>query len=172
MPSDDEVKGLAGSKFTSAAWTPEFTVALNARPDIAFESIDRNSGEHYLRDHCDACNRSKHPATYQIQFQGKPYHRQTLEDLPRNNDDDGSSSSDNENESAGNEPDYDANGQEISSEMTIFYCGKFCTANAKTAHALQHWRYHLNEWVSFITKPVLEVRMRRPRLYQVRRCHH
>lgn len=24
---------------------------------------------------------------------------------------------------------------------------RFCKANAETAHALSHWRYHLNEWV-------------------------
>lgn len=24
---------------------------------------------------------------------------------------------------------------------------RFCKANAETAHALSHWRYHLNQWV-------------------------
>lgn len=24
---------------------------------------------------------------------------------------------------------------------------RFCRANAQTAHALTHWRYHLNQWV-------------------------
>ena len=24
---------------------------------------------------------------------------------------------------------------------------RFCKANAEIAHALSHWRYHLNEWV-------------------------
>lgn len=29
----------------------------------------------------------------------------------------------------------------------IFFVGKFCKSNAATSHALQHWRYHLNEYV-------------------------
>jgi hypothetical protein len=144
---DDEVRGLAGSKFTSAAWTPQFTVALKSRPDIAYEPIDRNSGEHWLRDSCDACNRSNHPATYQIQFQGKPYNRQTLEEVAGNEDDEDDSSEDDNTEDAGDQPAYDSNGQQIPPENTIYYVGKFCMSNAQTAHALQHWRFHLNEWV-------------------------
>jgi hypothetical protein len=143
---DDEVSGLA-SKFTSAAWTPQFTVALKSRPDIAYEPIDRNSGEHWLRDSCDACNRSNHPATYQIQFQGKPYNRQTLEEVGGNEEDEDDSSEDDNTEDAGDQPAYDANGQQIPPENTIYYVGKFCMSNAQTAHALQHWRFHLNEWV-------------------------
>lgn len=144
---DDEVKGLAGSKFTSAAWTPNFTVALKSRPDIAYKPIDRNSGEHWMRDSCDACNRSNHPATYQIQFQGKPYNRQTLEEVGRAEEDEDDSSEDEDTEDAGDQPAYDANGQQIPPANTIYYVGKFCMSNAQTAHALQHWRFHLNEWV-------------------------
>ena len=146
---DDEVKGLAGSKFISAAWTPDFTMAVRSRPDIAFEALDRHSGEHWLRDTCDACNRSGHPATYQIQFQGKPYNRETLEEVGANDEDDEDESSEdgNESEDAADQPAYDANGQQIPPESTIYYVGQFCKANAQTSHALQHWRYHLNEWV-------------------------
>lgn len=152
---NDEVRGLAGSKFTSAAWTEEFTYALNARPDIAYEPLDR-SGEHYMNDHCDACNRSGHPATYQIQFQGQPYHRETLEEV--NNDDDASDSDSDDDSSSSEEnkdskPSWDAEGREIVPVHKVFFVGKFCMGNAQTAHALQHWKYHLNEWVvTWLTK--------------------
>lgn len=140
---NDEVDGLARSKFKSAAWTPEFTMVLNARPDLAYEQLDRHDPDHWMRDTCDACNRSGHPATYQIQFQGKPYHARTLEHIAGNEDEDDSSSEDDNND----EPGYDANGHEIPPESKIYYVGKFCMSNARTAHALQHWRYHLNQWI-------------------------
>ena len=95
---DDEIQGLTSSKFKSAAWTIPFTAAITARPEIAIEVLDRNSDEHWMNDKCDACNRSGHPATFQIQFQGKPYHPQTLEevggrDVDDEDDEDTSSSS-------------------------------------------------------------------------------
>lgn len=153
---DDEVAGLAGSKFLSAAWTPQFTMALKARPNIAVEPIDRDTGEHWLRDKCDACNRSGHPATYQIQFQGKPYHPHTLEEVgdrdehdPDEDDEDASSSDEDgdQDDDADDKPAYDHQGRVIAAANTIYYVGKFCKANAETAHSLSHWRYHLNEWV-------------------------
>ena len=144
---DDEVRGLAGSKYTSSAWTPRFTLALQSRPDIAYEQIDRTSAEHFMRDKCDACNRGSHPATYQIQFQGKPYYRETLEEIADDNEEDDSSTSSKANHEDDDQPSYDAQGREIAPQSTIFYVGKFCMSNAQTAHALQHWRYHLNEFV-------------------------
>ncbi|EME47514.1 hypothetical protein DOTSEDRAFT_102923, partial [Dothistroma septosporum NZE10] len=153
---DDEVRGLAGSKFTSSAWKPDFILALQARPEIAFERLDRSAAEHYLRDKCDACNRSGHPATWEIQFRGQPYHRNTLEDVA--NDDDegeheesGSDSDDAENNRA-DRPAWDAQDREIVPETHIFYVGKFCKSNAETAHSLQHWRHALYDWVvTFLT---------------------
>ena len=144
---DDEVKGLAGSKFKSAAWTSRFTISLNSRPDIAYEPIDRTSAEHFMLDKCDACNRSQHPATYQIHFQGDPYSRETLEELPGDDGDDESSSENEGRRDKNDEPSWDEDGLEIPPANTIFYVGKFCMGNAQTAHSLQHWRYHLNEWV-------------------------
>ena len=141
---DDEVKGLAGSKFTSAAWTQDFTFALRARPQIAFQGLNRSSAEHWMRDRCDACNRSGHPATYQIQFQGIPYHKETLEEIAGDDDSD----TDAESESGAEDRIVrDAQGRQIVSADTTFYVGKFCMANAETAHALEHWRFHLYEWV-------------------------
>ncbi|KAG9698761.1 hypothetical protein KCU95_g2383, partial [Aureobasidium melanogenum] len=152
---DDEVKGLAGSKFQSAAWTSKFTLALQARPDLLSARLDRQSSAHFGRDKCDACNRSGHPATYEVKFEGKPYDKNSLEPVaPRkatnddSDDDDNDDSSSSESSVDENAPvNYDSQGRKILPEETVFYLGKFCMSNAETAHSLQHWRYHLYEWV-------------------------
>ncbi|KAK5681916.1 hypothetical protein LTS10_006450 [Elasticomyces elasticus] len=140
---DDEVQGLAGSKFKSAAWTPAFYAAITARPEIAIDELDRH-GEDWLNDgKCDACNRSGHPATFSIQFQGKPYNPHTLEDVGRKRDDDEDSSS-SEEEEDDDQPTRDYRGNKVPPANIIYKVGKFCKANADTAHALQHWRHHLD----------------------------
>ncbi|KAK3059062.1 hypothetical protein LTR09_000628 [Extremus antarcticus] len=125
---NDETKGLVGSKYMSTVWTEKFTFALKARPELAEGHCD--GADHPT---CDACNRSNHPATFQIQFQGKPYDRETLEELAGNEGD--------------YKPAYDDEGHKILPELHSFYVGKFCRANAVTAHALHHWRYHLKDAV-------------------------
>ncbi|KAI5243883.1 hypothetical protein E4T43_03986 [Aureobasidium subglaciale] len=149
---DDEVKGLAGSKFQSAAWTARFTLALQARPDLLSARLDRKSSDHFGRDKCDACNRSGHPATYEVKFEGKPYDKNSLEPVaPRkdaNDDSDEDDDSSSESSVDENAPvNYDSQGRQILPEETVFYLGKFCMSNAETAHSLQHWRWHLYEWV-------------------------
>jgi hypothetical protein len=147
---DDEVSGLVGSKFASSAWRPEFTIALRSRPEIAYTTIDRHSAEHAYRDKCDACNRTGHPATSEVQFQGKPYNRNTLDEVGKDDDDDDDDDGDSsasEGDSSADRPDYDAQGRQVPPTSTTWYVGKFCMSNARTAHALQHWRYHLYEWV-------------------------
>jgi hypothetical protein len=149
---DDEVSGLVGSKFASSAWRPDFTIALRSRPEIAYTTIDRHSAEHAYRDKCDACNRTGHPATSEVQFQGKPYDRNTLDEVGKDDDDDDEeddeqNNSDSDDSSNGDHPDYDAQGREVPPASKTWYVGKFCMSNARTAHALQHWRYHLYEWV-------------------------
>ncbi|KAK4992247.1 hypothetical protein LTR50_001227 [Elasticomyces elasticus] len=142
---DDEVKGLAGSTYRSAAWTRDFTVALQARPGIEYLPIDRQSDEHAFKHKCEACNRSGHPPTWEIRFLGKPYNQDTLETVEET-----SSSSEEEDDDDDNSNPavaYDAKGREVPPEDTTFYVGKFCMANARTAHALEHWRFHLNEWI-------------------------
>lgn len=151
---DDEVSGLVGSKFASSAWTSEFHMALHSRPEIAYNTIDRHTAEHAYRDKCDACNRTGHPATREVQFQGKPYHRQTLDEVGKDDtdsddeeDNDDDSSSDSAGETAADRPAYDAQGRVVPPANKVWYVGKFCMSNARTAHALHHWRYHLYEWV-------------------------
>ncbi|KAK6438420.1 hypothetical protein LTR95_005373 [Oleoguttula sp. CCFEE 5521] len=149
---DDEVSGLVGSKFASAAWTTDFTIAFRSRPAIAYDRLDRNKSEHMFNDKCDACNRTGHPATYQVQFQGKPYHRDTLDDVDNDDGDDQEDSGDGDSSISSDDSDdtsdYDAKGNEVKPASHIWYVGKFCMNNARTAHALQHWRLHLYHFVS------------------------
>ncbi|GAB1742237.1 hypothetical protein NU219Hw_g7794t1 [Hortaea werneckii] len=160
---DDEVKGLAGSKFTSSAWTPNFTMAVRSRPEIAIEAYEESEGAAGWRNDgkCDACNRGGHPATWQVQFQGKPYHPATLEDVSTRLDSDGNSDSESDDAASsndadsddGDQPGYDHTGRQIPAANTIYYVGKFCMANARTAHTLTHWRWHLYQWaVMWLTK--------------------
>jgi len=75
---DHFVRGMGGSKFHSSAWTPGFSRSLNCRP-ILEEQQFMNNG--ILRDRCDACNRSGHPATWEVKFTGKTYDRDSLEEF-------------------------------------------------------------------------------------------
>ena len=124
---DDEVRGLAGSKFMSAAWNAEFLNTLKARPEIA--SLDAPG---LFEQHCAACNKSNHPAKFQLIFSGKQYDRHSLESI-----------SDDEDEEPGVEDHDDL----ATFDEKTFYVGRTCCANAETAHALHHWRYALNHWV-------------------------
>ena len=82
---EDEVRGYAGSKFVSAAWAGDFARALKARPEYSEVDIPP-AGRDY--NHCDACNRTNHPAKVMITFAGKPYHPETLETLSDDEDED------------------------------------------------------------------------------------
>ena len=143
---DDEVKGLAGSKFESSAWRPEFLYALRARPQIAANKMDRNDAAIAFKEKCDACNRSGHMPTFEVQFQGRPYHGKTLEDVEDPEDEDSEADIDDDAEEVDKDV-RDARGNVILPQSHSFFVGKFCMANTETAHALQHWRYHLYEWV-------------------------
>ncbi|KAI9709491.1 MAG: hypothetical protein M1820_003251 [Bogoriella megaspora] len=141
---DDEVKGLVGSKFMSSVWTPDFTRAIQARPNIEYFELFQGSGA-LLHDKCEACNRSGHPATWQIRLNGKPYHEATLEEVEQENEED--DEDEGEEEEEGGKQDYDSKGRPIPKESVPYNVGKFCANNARIGHALAHWRYHLNEWV-------------------------
>lgn len=124
---DDEVKGLAGSKFMSAAWNADFLSTLKVKPDIAY--LDAPG---LFEHHCGACNKSNHPAKFQLIFSGKHYDRTSLENISDvDEDDDGIESQDGL----------------VSHNEKTFYVGRTCCANAETAHALHHWRYALNHFV-------------------------
>jgi hypothetical protein len=153
---DDEVKGLANSKFSSSAWTPDFTRALRARPDLMISEISRGRKE-VMDAHCEACNRRNHPASDELMFTGQPYNKETLEPLDSDSDSDKEEDSDSDNASSlsadseaelnGEKPTYDAQGARIPPENKTFTLGSTCKANAQVAHTLHHWRYHLYSWV-------------------------
>jgi len=109
---DDEVKGLAGSKFTSSIWTSSFTKALKARPDIVLLELSKEFRA-VMSPHCEACNRRTHPATWSIQFTGKPYHHSNLEELSDDEDDEG-----------GNEVAYDIDGRSLPDEDVTYAVGQ------------------------------------------------
>ncbi|KAF2705917.1 hypothetical protein K504DRAFT_493759 [Pleomassaria siparia CBS 279.74] len=151
---DDEVNGLANSKFSSSIWAPDFTRALRARPNILLNEL----GEHLkavMSPHCEACNRKTHPASWEISLTGSPYNKDTLEPITADSDSDSdsdssassSSSNDSEANLNGEKPTYNATGERIPPESKTFTLGSTCKANAQMAHTLHHWRYHLNSWV-------------------------
>ncbi|RHZ55629.1 hypothetical protein CDV55_102852 [Aspergillus turcosus] len=128
-----EVKGRTGSQLVSSVWNTKFRRALLARPhaEITLYPITDNHP-------CDACNRSNHPASFDMKLYGKAYSLETLEPL---SDDD----SDEDDEEEG--PERDRDGYSLPDEDTRFYLGRHCKNKASLAHTLTHWRFHLNEWV-------------------------
>ncbi|KAH1395793.1 hypothetical protein KXV70_003971 [Aspergillus fumigatus] len=133
MKLEDEVKGRTGSQLVSSVWNVKFRRALLARPHVEttlYPITDNHP--------CDACNRSKHPASFDMKLYGKAYSLETLEPL---SDDD----SDEDEEEDG--PERDRDGYSLPDEDTRFYLGRHCKNKASLAHTLSHWRFHLNEWV-------------------------
>jgi hypothetical protein len=144
---DDEVKGLAGSKYTSAAWTPDFTRALRARPEIAVNEIGFVERD-VMSTGCAACNRTKHPASFEMFLVGQPYDPESLEPLSADSDSDSDSSSGlSEDSETGEKPARNFQRERILPESHRFPLGSTCKANAQVAHTLYHWRYHLYQWV-------------------------
>ncbi|RDW94750.1 hypothetical protein BP5796_00513 [Coleophoma crateriformis] len=140
---DDEVRGYANSKFVSSAWTESFNKAIWARPIFMEREIDSAGVE----AKCGACNRSNHPPKFAVQFQGKAYSRATLEELDQGSDSSSGTDSNSDSDSTPSKCSVNSKGQSIPSEDTEWFVGRFCMANARTAHSLIHWRYALNEWV-------------------------
>ncbi|KAI1489356.1 hypothetical protein F5X96DRAFT_670803 [Biscogniauxia mediterranea] len=139
---DDEVHGLATSKFTSSAWRSEFYRTLKARPHMdAFELTPGGGGSgSALSDACEACGRSGHPATWKIVFKGTPYHKDTLADVES---DSSSSSSSSEDEEDGDEEEdgddsasVDTQGNSLPPTSRSWLVGVVCCSNAETAHRL------------------------------------
>ncbi|GAD95100.1 conserved hypothetical protein [Paecilomyces variotii No. 5] len=135
MKLEDEVKGRAGSQLVSTVWNSDFRRALMARPQIEVTLFPITEGHP-----CDACNRSGHPASFDIKLYGKPYSLDTLEPL--------SDEEDSDEESESHDPrDKDKDGNPLPDEDRRFYLGRHCKSRASMAHTLVHWRFHLNEWV-------------------------
>lgn len=135
---DDEVQGLSSSKFESSVWRKDFRFALRARPRLI--AVNLSAGDRIVlgMPGCDACGRQSHPATFQVSFEGKPYQKETLENVSDDDDSDIEGPDD---------LDYDAQGHQIAKEGKSWNLGIHCKNNAEIAHTLHHWRYHLYEWI-------------------------
>jgi hypothetical protein len=131
---DDEVHGLASSKFTSSAWKAEFYRTLKGRPRLEAYEMDKGDADRY--DKCEACGRSGHPATWKIKFDGQPYYKDTLEDVESDSDDSGSDTGS-----------VDTQGNALPSASREWVVGSVCCSNAETASSLIHWKHALKEWV-------------------------
>ncbi|KAI1267284.1 hypothetical protein F5Y18DRAFT_379744 [Xylariaceae sp. FL1019] len=137
---NDEVQGLANSKFTSSAWRIDFARALRYRPKLeAYET----RGTRTLPENCEACGRSGHPATWEIEFSGTPYHKDTLQEVESEDDD---KSDANDGDSDGNAS-VDTQGMPLPRQGKRWNVGAVCSSNAETAHSLIHWKHALMEWV-------------------------
>ncbi|KAK7742086.1 hypothetical protein SLS53_004672 [Cytospora paraplurivora] len=137
---NDEVMGLANSKFISSVWRPDFYRVLRARP--YFETVELGTGHLATEfEKCQACGRSNHPATWAIQFKGKAYDSWTLDEIEKESDSEDSEDSDEES------TDYDADGNSLPPEDKQFFVGTVCNSNAETAHNLLHWKPALRDWV-------------------------
>ncbi|KAK9783473.1 hypothetical protein AB5N19_04367 [Seiridium cardinale] len=136
---DDEVRGLASSKFVSAVWKVEFYRSLKARPKL--EAFEMGKVDLDLYDTCEACGRSGHPATWKIVFQGRPYLKDTLDEIESDSED-----SDADSDASGHES-VDTQGNSLPPVSREWSVGSTCSSNAETAHSLLHWKYHLKEWV-------------------------
>lgn len=164
---DDEVVGLANSKWVSSSWRPDFYRLLRARPYI--EQAELGYG-HLSTDveKCQACGRSNHPATWAINFTGKPYDSNTLDELENDttsgSEDESSSSSTSSGEGERprgqqqkqrqkqkqkkQRPDRDVHGNALPPEDRQFFVGTVCNSNAEMAHNLLHWKPALRDWVN------------------------
>lgn len=136
---DDEVRGLANSKFISSAWKVEFYRSLKARPTLEAFEMGRTGLD--LDNSCEACGRSGHPATWKILLQGRPYHKDTLDEVESDDDDDS------EDSSASGHESVDVQGNLLPPTSKEWSVGSTCSSNAETAHSLMHWKYHLKIWV-------------------------
>ena len=141
---DDEIKGLMGSKFMSSVWTPDFITTLRSKPELVALEIPT-----MFEQKCGACNRSKHPPTQLLTFQGKPYHPFSLEPLSDDDDSDDNSNEDDPDPTLSLNPSSSSisSPSPTKTRQRNFHVGRICCANAETAHALHHWRYHLNQYI-------------------------
>lgn len=117
---NDEVMGLAGSQLISSAWNRDFRKALEARPGLDVTLYPISMGHS-----CDACNKTNHPASFDIKLDGKPYLLETLEPISDDDDEDSDSDEQDDDESGDHKPgNIDRGGNEIPDASTHFYLGR------------------------------------------------
>lgn len=142
---NDQFKAQAGSRLISAAWKEDFKNTILARPHMQFRYVGQDHDQ--LSPNCDACKRTNHPAVYTFTFSGHAYHKDTLETVDEDIDEE---EEDRDEQSAGLDDksservSYDEAGHPLPSSHTAFHLGRFCAANAEMGHKLTHWKYQLN----------------------------
>lgn len=114
----DELTGVAGSQLTSSVWNRDFIRAMEARPVIMISGYPASVGHP-----CDACNRSKHPASFDIRFDGKPYSEENLEPVSEEDADD--SDEDSEYSDKSEPGNVDRHGNVILDASKHFYLGRY-----------------------------------------------
>lgn len=112
--------GFGDSVVRSGAWRPEFDRALRARPILETRDC-------YPVEHCDACNRNNQNCGHKVQFRGRRYNKDTLDDLSSDED----------------EETDDSLGNKLGGEDQEFALGSMCFTRTKQAHALYHWKKEL-----------------------------
>lgn len=120
----DEAIGLGSLTYTSSAWTASFKHALEARPEMEYHEITKI--DRFGLDKCDACNRSGHPATWQVRFTGNVYDKETLEEIEGDEEDEDEEMEANDGNSEVYEKEvYDDKGNPIPPASTAFNLGRF-----------------------------------------------
>lgn len=142
---NDEYLGLASSKFSSSAWRPDFARTLRARPRIDAYEMDTTDDDRLLT--CEACGRSKHPATWRLVFQGKPYSKETLQEIESDSSDSDDDDDEDDNDDNDDNASVDSQGHPLPAVTKQWVVGSTCKSNAETAHVLLHWKHALQEWV-------------------------
>lgn len=104
---EDQVKGRTGSQLISSVWNAGFYRALMARPHIEVTAYP-TTFEHP----CDACNRSKHPASFDVKLYGKAYSLDTLEDMEDEDDEE-------------EQEETDRDGNILPDQNTRFFLGRY-----------------------------------------------
>lgn len=145
---DQKPATLRASKYGSSQWTSDFIHALESRPELIIRDLASGEGFSMRGEiRCEACNRSKHQPTFAIEFHGKPYHKDSLEEVEQDDDE--------EDSDDGSRDDTSHTESTVRNEMGIvlppsnkeWLSGRFCKDKAQKAHLLHHWKFELNQWV-------------------------
>ena len=135
---NSEARAYANSTFMSSVWRPRFTEALKMFPEMRNTVVSATDGD------CEACGRSRHPAKHRLEFLGKQYHPDSLEDDSSDSGDEDNEASAEDNEASAQDIEASAEDSKASADKTTFFLGRDCNAKAVIAHKLLHWRYVLN----------------------------
>lgn len=100
-------------------WKEAFTRALWARPVFLESAIA--PGDEHEGTKCDACGRTNHPATFEVQFGGKAYHKDTLDEVDNDRGDNEDDDEDDDSSSIGS---VNSNGQPIPGTDVSWFVGR------------------------------------------------